>query len=267
MAVSSGIIAAVSTDNLFHTYHFTYDNTLGKATVQVDGLAVYSFTGVAGRSMYWAGAGNVVIGRLMDGSGSNVPVLDKMIISVPGTILPLTLLSFEGNLNNGEVFLSWATSKEVNTSYFDVEKSAGPQPFIPFQEIPAGDNNYTVLHYFATDPSPFSPDSYYRLKMVDLDGRFNYSPVVHISSQPQDEVMIYPNPASSFVWLKTTSAKSKIYQIGIISMEGKKLGVQSVNLDAGSHETYITLPCKSRQLLFIVLTDESGYRQTLKILQ
>ncbi len=268
VAVNSGTIAAIPSDNLFHTYRFTYDNSLGKATVQVDGVVKYSFTGVAGRSLYWTGAGNVVIGKLMDGAASNVAILDNMIISVPGTILPLTLLSFTGYFRNEEVYLNWSTDREVNTDHFEIEKSADALHFLTFQNVAAAGTNVLTRNYATVDPNPSIPDSYYRLKMVDQDGRFSYSPIVYISNKLDEKPVIYPNPATDHIWLQLTNSVAKNYQLTIYNIDGKRLALQSLNLIPGYHQIRISLPNNgSQNLLFITLSDEMGSKLLFKIVK
>jgi hypothetical protein len=268
VAVNSGTIAAVPTDNLFHNYRFTYDNSLGKATVRVDGAIVYTFTGVAGRAIYWTGAGNVVIGKLMDGSGSNVTILDNMIISVPGTLLPLTLLSFSANLNNNTVYLNWSTGTEINTDHFEIEKSADGIHFLAFQQVAAAGGISLTQKYIATDPNPSYDDTYYRLKMVDKDGKFTYSPVVHISKHNGEKPVIYPNPAKDHVWLKFNNSITQNYTLSIYTTDSKKLSTESLKLAPGFHQVNVKLPDSGGpQLLFITLNDEGGLKQVFTVVK
>jgi hypothetical protein len=264
VAVNSGSILTLPSDNLFHTYSFLYDNLSGKATVQKDGITAYTNNGVAGRAMFWTGAGNLIIGQVMDGTGTNVAILDNLIIASPTAVLPLTLVSFNGYMKNGEALLTWETVHESNTAYIAIEKSSGSSAFAEFSRLNAV-GNYSSAQYSSTDGTPFHPDSYYRLKIVDLDARYLYSPVIHIGDLQNEKWFVYPNPATSFVWLKLTNTKPQNYQLCIYSTDGKTLASRSLDMEAGSHELKISLPAGNYKHFLLTLTDENGSRQTFKI--
>lgn len=97
--------------------------------------------------------------------------------------LPLTLLSF--NLSqtiNGKTQLIWQSAEEVNTLRFIVEKSNDGNDFSAIDSLAAagsGSHNYTF-----TDQTNLNVAAvYYRLKMVDRDGNFQYSKIVRFDSR------------------------------------------------------------------------------------
>ncbi len=111
--------------------------------------------------------------------------------------LPVELLLFSAVAENDHVNLYWATASEHNSDYYEIERSADGQNFHPIGITNAIGNSSTRIDYLLTDHSPFSRLSYYRLKMVDLDGKFSYSEIkaVSFSSEAEPVFVIYPNPA------------------------------------------------------------------------
>jgi hypothetical protein len=92
-----------------------------------------------------------------------------------GTVItPVVLLSFTGTKADSKAMLDWITASEKNSSYFSIEKS---EDGINFSEIgivnAQGTSNNIV--YYKYDDDHFNKSSYYRLKMVDLDGSYKYS--------------------------------------------------------------------------------------------
>ncbi|WP_315820969.1 hypothetical protein [Paraflavitalea speifideaquila] len=116
-----------------------------------------------------------------------------------GNTLPLHLLSFTGRRTNNGVDLKWVTDNEVNTAHFDIEKSADGVRFAKIAQVEArnlaGRNEYAF-----TDGQPLNRMAYYRLKQVDLDGRFTLSPIISIRNNVGELVFsLSPNPAGGFI--------------------------------------------------------------------
>ena len=78
--IDSGNIYAIPDDHSFRTNRFNCDNNTGIAKVWANGVVVYTYNGTAGTPRHRTGAGNVIIGKDMDATGRNVPVLDNLII-------------------------------------------------------------------------------------------------------------------------------------------------------------------------------------------
>lgn len=110
--------------------------------------------------------------------------------------LPVQLVEFTAQLRNKKVNLQWVTASEKNNRGFEVQRSQNGQQFstVLFQE---GHGTTTSRNtYEAIDERPLPGLSYYRLKQIDTDGKFMYSPVVTVKSQSVTEVTFYPNPTS-----------------------------------------------------------------------
>jgi len=108
--------------------------------------------------------------------------------------LPLNLLSFEAVKQNKKALLQWTTDNEVNTSKFIVERSADGRTFQAIGEVVAL-NRTGVNTYRLTDEQPLAGVNFYRLRLVDKDASYHYSPVRKINfSSTEDDITIYPNP-------------------------------------------------------------------------
>ncbi len=116
------------------------------------------------------------------------------------TTLPVVLREFRASESQEGAQLSWKTTSETNFDHFIVEKSDNAKSFRPLVKVTGGQNTYSF-----TDTEAASGLSYYRLKMVDLDGTFAYSSIVNLHRKLAEGV--YPNPAiGSIVHLNTTEA-------------------------------------------------------------
>ncbi len=112
--------------------------------------------------------------------------------------LPVSLVSFSGNLNGNNADLHWKTASEVSTSAFVVERSVNGTNFTAIGTVNAAGNATTATNYDYTDYGITTLGVnvvYYRLKMVDANGEFKYSNVVPINlSLVTGTLRVTPNP-------------------------------------------------------------------------
>lgn len=116
--------------------------------------------------------------------------------------MPVTLMNFTAKLDKKNVVLSWATSEEKNFNHFLLERSIDGKEFKQAAMIFADDNGQLQKEYGFKDALNNITKGivYYRLKMVDIDGKFKYSStrVIRLDEQGnQSEVVTYPNPAKN----------------------------------------------------------------------
>ena len=182
---------------------------------------------------------------------------------------PLKLLSFTAKKEGKTNLLNWTSSNEVNVDRFEVERSFNGREFVMIGKVKAGISNYSFI-----DNNPFaSPLSnsvgvgsgvrYYRLKMVDKDGQFTYSPVRMLNNSVTFIVSIYPNPAKDNLRVQIDSDKKTAMQIQVLSSDGKVLlsngfavadgsSLQSINISSlpkGNYYLKATIAEKDEQVV------------------
>ncbi|MBN8850284.1 MAG: hypothetical protein BGO55_32770 [Sphingobacteriales bacterium 50-39] len=137
-------------------------------------------------------------------------------------VLPIQLLSFTASeVNASLVDLRWSTGSEQNSNYFIVERSADGLQYDPIQTVPAAGNSHQVLNYVARDGHPLKGMSYYRLKMVDLDGSAIYSEVRVVNIGGNTELAMYPNPAIDRTFIELND--NKALKVTVIDNAGRQL--------------------------------------------
>lgn len=131
--------------------------------------------------------------------------------------LPLTLLNFSGHKQNTHMLLNWKTTNEINTSHFIVQRSANGTFFNNIGRVEArntsGNNDYSF-----TDVSPINGINFYRLQMLDIDGKMTYSAIIKIVFTGKNELQVFPNPANNIITLSGLQSKGVIK---IMSADGK----------------------------------------------
>lgn len=136
--------------------------------------------------------------------------------------LPVKLLRWEAVANDRRVKLQWTSSTEINTSHFIIERSADGMRFNELSKINASGNSSHNVDYNFEDKNPLSGRSYYRLKMVDQDGKFEYSTVRTVNISSQSTVLLVRNPVQQT--LELVSSQPAQWQIINISGQSVKSG-------------------------------------------
>lgn len=107
-------------------------------------------------------------------------------------VVPVTIFDFKIVMGNNKATLSWYATYETNFRKYEIERSTDAIHFNKIGEV-AGMN---LANYIYDDNDlPVASMVYYRLKMIDIDGKFNYSPVVNLRLKSIVGNIIYPNPA------------------------------------------------------------------------
>jgi hypothetical protein len=200
--------------NTLETY---YNNVLIKSNV-VD------LVGLLGTTVYWGfSAGCYCV--------TGGPVITDMTLN--GTkVLPLSLTDFDAEAKDNAVQLQWRTGYEQNTSHFILERSGDGIQFSPLQRIAATGNSTLPLNYKAIDQEPLSGTVFYRLKMLDTDGRFSYSKILAVKMNAlAKKAIIFPNPVSSELHVQVPAVKKGKCTLQVIDGLGRVLKQQQVQLN------------------------------------
>jgi hypothetical protein len=152
------------------------------------------------------------------------------------TALPLQLLSFSAQQINKDVLLKWKTSNEINTAYFNVERSIDAKTFTSIGIVKSVNATGTWDYKFKdVEGEVLNKTLYYRLKQVDIDGRFTHSPVATVSfTNTVIAASLHPNPVMGQVTLTVTLQKPEQIQVHFIDNAGKVVRQSGYQLTEGT---------------------------------
>lgn len=151
-------------------------------------------------------------------------------VTVSGTV-PITLMNFEGVVNNCKSNLKWKVSRDSNTDKFQMEQSADGYRFSTVGTI-AGMQGREDYDFIISHPGS---KMYYRLKMLDLDGKTTYSNIINLTSacdRNSDLFRVYPNPVTSSVF-NIEFLKAGKYDLFLINASGSVVREEKVTASPG----------------------------------
>ncbi len=174
--------------------------------IQVNDLESFGNNGFTDWYIEFAGLGDVTpasnpyyaspgFSTASNGADSNSETLQ-------GVALPIRLLSFHASkADERSVLLQWVTSSEINSDFFDIERSIDGITWESIGSVKAAGYSQDQQEYrFLDDALPLIRSEillYYRLRLIDTDGRYDFSDIkgVNFRSLPLGELSVYPNPA------------------------------------------------------------------------
>ncbi len=254
----NGAVLSVSGSPSFSTCNFS-GNTSGinntSATETIDA-----------QNCYWGdGSGPLQKTTNPTGAGDSVSkgvnympfVADAFFCNDPVPVLPLTLLNFGATLSNNVVNCTWQTSNEINTNYFNIQRSNDGITFSNINTIHAAGNSSLNKSYSFVDKSPNNGINYYRLQMVDKDGKLTYSKVLPVNIIIKQPFAIYPNPVKDYLFVKIQHAIAEQVIIQIMDIQGKVVQQKSYQLQPGITTLFLNVNPLVKGSYFIVVKGQS----------
>ncbi len=158
---------------------------------------------------------------------------------IPGQ-LPVNLKVFKAHAeSNNKVKVFWTTEYEKDNAYFDIERSADGVNFTLVGRVAGINNNGILTDYYYYDAHSMKGISFYRLKQVDVDTRYSYSPIERVkNSETENSFDVYPNPAVGSTFkinlLKNVSDKIDVLvfdQGGRLQLKQQIINNNTVSID------------------------------------
>ena len=157
-------------------------------------------------------------------------------------IVPVTLEYITAQKINAGNSINWKVSCLSTSIVMEVQRSADVRNFSTINTIAATQLRcYQAFNYM--DASPIKGKSFYRIKIIDIDGSISYSPIVVVLNNVSGLAIvgIYPNVVKYSTTLNIASNKATQVQIVVTSSNGATVFTNKQNINAGSN--FIPLDC------------------------
>ena len=132
--------------------------------------------------------------------------------------LPVTLVAFDAEKEGRSVRLSWKTSLETNSDFFEIQRSRDAKNWKGLDRVQAAGESSQQATYGYTDAEPMAGTGYYRLKMVDRDGTFAFSQIRKVAWDGED-LVVFPNPAGDRLEMDVKDW-SKVTKVSVLNAAG-----------------------------------------------
>jgi hypothetical protein len=178
--------------------------------------------------------------------------------------LPIELKSFTASKSNQNINLDWVTAKEENFSHFEIERTVDQDNWEPIGLVQGlGESNSDVNYNFTDRSAPFGV-IYYRLKAVDIDATFEYSPVVQVEVGFEGKLAISPNPVKDASNLKIqvpSEFRENLAYVGLFDLNGTKVQ-EFRNFDT---DGTLQINQKMKSGMYILKVNHNGLQENIRV--
>jgi hypothetical protein len=261
----------------------------GSTSVHKDTLETYSVTNTIGSVYNWfitggiklsGGTTNSIVVR-WDSSytSGTVKVVETSLLGCKGdtvvksiiSIVPVELLSFDVKRNQTKAELTWVTASELNNDRFEIERSLDNRSFEYMGTVKGHGTTLITNNYNYTDDISRLLNTglafvYYRLKQVDYNGKYEYTPTraVSLNDFAGIDLQVNPNPSKGTFAIQVNSTESVVTNFSIYDNLGMLIWSKEIKLDAGDNTIPVSIEVS--QGIYTVLMNNSMANQSARII-
>lgn len=178
--------------------------------------------------------GNLSVSNCRFTDAGNIITLNVVDCGIP---LDAKLISFTGRLANNKAALRWITAGENEPVQFDVEKSVDGIHFAPiatinsYQDYTSAQSNYSF-----TDPDQITAKSFYRIRMKNNAGHYEYTRIVQLTPSGGGLSFVSViNPFDTELSFELFADLNGTAETEIVDMAGKVISKKVFALETGSN--------------------------------
>ena len=185
--------------------------------------------------------------------------------------VPVELISFQGKSINNIIILNWQTASEINNKGFEIERSESENQIWKTIRFIQGSGTTAQEHRYSYKEVLENPGKYYyRLKQIDYDGKYEYSPFVEVKINfPLNYSLSqnYPNPFNSTTNINFTIPIETAVKIKLYDITGSEINtLVNKEMKAGYYTIQLSTEGLSSGLYFYKITTGSGYTSVKKLI-
>lgn len=199
------------------------------------------------------------------GSGSLITEVNFGFTVANSGTLPVEWAEFTAVPQAGKILLNWNTLSEVNNQGFYVERSKDARMFESIHFTAGIGNSQQMNAYKYTDQQPYTGISYYRIKQVDVNGTFTFSPVVEVFSDKGEMLVMYPNPLTdSELTLEIGDLSFEQAHLSIVNLLGQVVVSQSLRFD--NSKATVNLDAFEPGMYFVNVRSSNGETRSSRLI-
>lgn len=189
-----------------------------------------------------------------------------------GPPLPVDLLSFTGSYKDNSTLLNWVVASEINSAYYTIERSTNSIDYCTIGTQLIAGNSYNRQQYRFTDNLENQYDKlfYYRLKIVDIDGRFKFSNIVLIRKNQiaTTGIKVSPNPVmgGDLITVRFDATDNSQVELSVIDMTGRIVATQQNSTSAGTNSVTLLNVNNLKPGMYIIRMNNASGVQTTRLI-
>lgn len=182
-------------------------------------------------------------------------------VGVTCAILPVKLLAFTATRATDEAALiKWETTEESNLKGYFIERSINPSTgFLDRGFVVPKNNGAAKIDYQFSDPNDLTVVSYYRLRMLDLDGSYTYSEIKPVEPVKESNgLVLFPNPTADILNLRLKVIEQQRATVFLFDAAGREIKSWKRNFTRGTNMFSENISSLSAGSYYIVVRSDKA---------
>lgn len=229
---------------LANTASFSGDVTIYYQDAELNGIAENLLTLNINNGTTWnaytTGITRDPVNNFVTSSGLSNVVLNELTLAGLAAPLPVKFMLFNALCTTPGAKLTWETAQELNSSYFEVQRSADAVTWKVIKNVTAAGYSNTRRSYSLIDSNTVE-NSFYRIVAFDMDGRSTVSAIFRSSCAASDLFTVYPNPVHTAATIDIYVNAATIVNLLLYDAKGSLVKKMAVNLLQGSNRFTINM--------------------------
>lgn len=185
-------------------------------------------------------------------------------------VLPVNLLSFQGNVNkNNKVTLQWQVENNETTSQFEVQRSYDGIEFKTIALVFGSEKKGIEEYMFYETINNFAKVMY-RLRMIDNRNEVSYSRILVFQTKfatSNNNIKIIGNPVKDKLTFNYTAIASQIIDVKIYDMSGRMMINSKMNSLEGNNILSFPLASTLKASMYLIEVNNGAEIQTAKFIK
>jgi hypothetical protein len=183
--------------------------------------------------------------------------------------LPLVLLDFKATRAGADAVLDWSAGAEDDIDRYEIEQSTNGSNYSKLATVTARRSGVAVNSYVYRHVTPGNGMHYYRIRMIDFNGKSIVSQTRSIDFRdvPVTAVSWYPNPVSDVLHFTMHTPDQEQVSVTITDLAGKIVFSQTVSKQTGAQQFALDMTGLPSGAYFARLTGSSSAPYTFKFVK
>ncbi|GEO03481.1 hypothetical protein AAE02nite_11450 [Adhaeribacter aerolatus] len=187
----------------------------------------------------------------------------------PSMVLPVSLIAFKATKQKQDVLLTWETATEKNAAGMEIEVSTDAKNYrtLGFVAATGINTNMRQQYQFTDTENDKAGTRYYRLKQLDIDGKFTYyGPKTVTFNEPVAASLVaYPNPSNGTFALSLQANEAALMQLEVRNISGQSVFSTQQQLNKGGNNVPVALPAGTKPGVYVLSARYNNALHTQKL--
>lgn len=195
---------------------------------------------------------------------SNGDSYDYGVSGITVQALPLELIGIKALTKGDAIAIDWSSAQEVDFSHFDLERSENGREFEAITKVQGKGGNSVNEYGYMDEQVKSGVTYYYRLKMNDNNGAFEYSQVVQAIIEGSGVIIdnVSPNPANRFANVNFSAPEATELYLQLFDTNGRLLWYSKVDAIKGANTAALDLSGFAEGVYWLNIRSADGANNT-----